>query len=277
MPQDPFVIATKTESSEVHIFDYKNHPARPPIGGTSTPDLRLTGHHGHEGYGLSWSTINRGFLLSGSSDAKICLWDIDQAPLNKSRMDALLTFEAHQGIIEDVAWHLNHCYLFGSCGVDRYLRIYDLRSPCFTSPAQSIIAHHSAVNCLSFNPLNEWLVATGSDDHTVKFFDLRKLVRPLHTFDNHNDMLVKVEWSPHRENILASCCCDGRVMIWDTHGIGREESEGGTAELLHIHAGHSDAVADISWNPTEDGMIASVSLDSTLQVWKMADYVYSDY
>ena len=41
------------------------------------------------------------------------------------------------------------------------------------------------VNCLAFNPLNEWIVATGSTDKTVKLFDLRRLSNALHSFDGH--------------------------------------------------------------------------------------------
>lgn len=41
------------------------------------------------------------------------------------------------------------------------------------------------VNCLAFNPFNEWVVATGSTDKTVKLFDLRKIDKSLHTFDCH--------------------------------------------------------------------------------------------
>ncbi|KAJ0508993.1 putative transcription factor WD40-like family [Helianthus annuus] len=276
MPQDPFVIATKTISSEVHVFDYKNHPARPPIGGRSNPDLRLTGHC-REGFGLSWSKINRGFLLSGSDDEKICLWDINQVPLNKAIIGALQTFKVHEGSVEDVAWHLKHCYLFGSCGRDGYLHIFDLRTPCFTRPARSIIAHQRGINCLSFNPFNEWLVATGSPDNTVKCFDLRKLAGPLHTFNQHRDEVSQIGWSPHSENILASSCVGRRVMIWDTHRIGREQSAAREPpELLFTHGGHTSRVGDLSWNPTEDRMIASVSNDNTLQVWKMSDHIYSD-
>ena len=29
MPQDPFVIATKTVSAEVYVFDYSKHPSKP--------------------------------------------------------------------------------------------------------------------------------------------------------------------------------------------------------------------------------------------------------
>ena len=91
MPQNPFIIATKTVSAEVYVFDYSKHPSKPPLDGACNPDLKLRGHNS-EGYGLSWSQFKQGHLLSGSDDAQICLWDINSTPKNKA-LDALQTFK----------------------------------------------------------------------------------------------------------------------------------------------------------------------------------------
>jgi histone-binding protein RBBP4 len=91
MPQNSFIIATKTVSAEVYVFDYSKHPSKPPLDGACNPDLRLKGHNS-EGYGLSWSIFNEGHLLSGSEDAQICLWDIKANSRNKS-LDALQIFK----------------------------------------------------------------------------------------------------------------------------------------------------------------------------------------
>ena len=91
MPQNPFLIATKTVSAEVYVFDYSKHPSKPPLDGACSPDLRLRGHS-TEGYGLSWSKFKEGHLLSGSDDAQICLWDINAAPKNKS-LEAMQIFK----------------------------------------------------------------------------------------------------------------------------------------------------------------------------------------
>lgn len=40
------------------------------------PDIRLTGHE-QEGYGLAWSPFKPGYLLSGSDDQRICMWDVN--------------------------------------------------------------------------------------------------------------------------------------------------------------------------------------------------------
>lgn len=68
-------MATKTVSAEVYVFDWSKHPSKPTADGICNPDIRLTGHK-TEGYGLAWSPFLNGYLLSGSDDAQICLWDV---------------------------------------------------------------------------------------------------------------------------------------------------------------------------------------------------------
>lgn len=79
MPQNPCVIATKTPSCDVLVFDYTKHPSKPDPNGVCVPDLRLKGHQ-KEGYGLSWNPNLNGHLLSASDDHTICLWDINATP-----------------------------------------------------------------------------------------------------------------------------------------------------------------------------------------------------
>ena len=79
MPQNPCVIATKTPSSDVLVFDYTKHASKPDPSGKCQPDLKLRGHQ-KEGYGLSWNPNLNGHLLSASDDHTICLWDINATP-----------------------------------------------------------------------------------------------------------------------------------------------------------------------------------------------------
>ena len=44
MPQNPCVIATKTPTSDVLVFDYTKHASKPDPSGKCQPDLRLRGH-----------------------------------------------------------------------------------------------------------------------------------------------------------------------------------------------------------------------------------------
>ncbi|RLN36279.1 WD-40 repeat protein MSI1 [Panicum miliaceum] len=271
MPQRPFTVATKTCLDEVHVY----HLGDGDGSGKSGADVVLRGHDA-EGYGLAWSPMKEGWLLSGSYDKKICLWDLasgNGAPV----LDAHQVFEAHEDLVEDVAWHLKDENIFGSVGDDCKLMMWDLRT---NKPEQSVAAHQKEVNSLSFNPFNEWILATASGDATVKLFDMRKLSRSLHTFDSHEGEVFQVEWNPNLATVLASSAADKRVMIWDVNRIGDEQSEedadDGPPELLFVHGGHTAKISELSWNPSEKWVVASVGEDNILQIWEMAESIYCD-
>ena len=103
MPQNPCVIATKTPSSDVLVFDYTKHPSKPDPSGKCHPDLKLRGHQ-KEGYGLSWNPNLNGHLLSASDDHTICLWDINATPKENKIIDAktIFTGENESSVIKTV-------------------------------------------------------------------------------------------------------------------------------------------------------------------------------
>jgi histone-binding protein RBBP4 len=165
-------------------------------------------------------------------------------------------------------------------GDDRQLLVWDTRTSTSEKPLHAIEAHQAEVNCLAFNPKNEWVLATGSADRTVALYDLRKLSKCLHSFVNHTEEVFQIGWSPNNETILASCGADRRLMVWDLSRIGEEQTpedaEDGPPELLFIHGGHTSKISDFSWNKQEDFLIASVAEDNILQIWQMAENIYHD-
>uniref|UniRef100_A0A914DZC2 Probable histone-binding protein lin-53 n=1 Tax=Acrobeloides nanus TaxID=290746 RepID=A0A914DZC2_9BILA len=279
MPQNPVIIATKSPSSEVFIFDYTKHPSIPNPDNQCKPQLRLRGHN-KEGYGLSWNSNQSGYLLSASDDTTVCLWDIQAAAPHSNFLDAKSIFTGHNAVVEDVAWHVLHDSVFGSVGDDHKLMIWDTRNNSTSKPAHTVEAHAAEVNCLSFNPYSEFILATGSADKTVALWDLRNLKLKLHSFESHKDEIFQVQWSPHNETILASSGTDRRLHIWDLSKIGEEQTaedaEDGPPELLFIHGGHTAKISDFSWNPNEPWVVCSVSEDNIMQIWQMADNIYNE-
>jgi len=279
-PQSPFLIATKTVSAAVYVFDYSKHPSK-PAKGPCAPDLLLKGHS-KEGYGLAWSPLVAGTLLSGSDDTTICTWDVGAGAGRSSRsLDATGVYKGHAGVVEDVAWHAQHPARFGSVGDDRALMLWDARAG---GGADARVAHvpnaHSAeVNCLAFNPANEHLLATGSSDHSVALFDARRLGARLATFSGHTEEVFALAWSPKHATVLGSCGADRRLCVWDLARIGAEQAaedaEDGPPELLFIHGGHTSKISDFAWNPNDDWVVASVAEDNILQVWQMAEEIYA--
>ena len=263
------IIATKTQSGEIHIFDYLKHPGKPTDMQTK-PELKLTGHT-KEGFGLCWSALKEGFLLSGSDDHRICLWDINVCngcnPLMK-------TIEKHKSVVEDVSWSKQLRNVFVSCGDDHKMMIWDIRKD---EPTHIVEAHVQEVNSVDCNPFNEYLILTSSNDKTCALWDIRNLNKKLHVFKNHKNDVIAARWNPRIMSLFASFSSDRRVNIWDLSQIGLtvpELDEDGPSELLFTHGGHTSRISDMDWNPNEELMCISVSDDNIVQVWEMAGYLY---
>ncbi|KAG1663769.1 hypothetical protein FOA52_011820 [Chlamydomonas sp. UWO 241] len=278
MPQNPFLIATKAVSADVYVFDYSKHPSKPAADGVCRPNLVLKGHHA-EGYGLAWSPLNPGHLLSGSDDTQICMWDIQANPAKASTLQAQSIYAAHTDVVDDVAWHCHHADIFGSVGDDKRLILWDVRKPPGSAIMIQAQAHEREVNCIAFNPHNPNILATGSADKTVALHDWRNLSQRLHVLDAHTDEVLQIGWSPKNETILASSSTDRRVNIWDLSRIGAQrsagEAEDGPPELMFVHAGHTTKVSDFAWSPNDDWVCASVAEDNILQIWQIQSNVYT--
>mmetsp|Transcript_48148 Transcript_48148/g.109409 ORF Transcript_48148/g.109409 Transcript_48148/m.109409 type:complete len:355 (+) Transcript_48148:5-1069(+) len=283
MPQNPWVVATKSPSADVLVFDVSKHPSLPAENGVCTPQFRCTGHES-EGYGLSWSPLKEWHLLSGSDDHQVCFWDLREAASSGNTGSVSVAATAirrgHTDVVEDVQWHCHNEELFGSVGDDKQLLIWDLREPADTTSSAVKEAHSGDVNCLSFSKFDPYLLATGSSDKTVKLWDLRNLNGPLHVLEGHQGDVFQINWTPFNETILASCGADRRVHVWDISRIGEEQSpedsEDGPPELLFIHGGHTSKVSDFCWNDNDPWTVCSVSEDNILQVWQMGENIYSD-
>ena len=182
MPQNHFIVATRGPSAEVYVWDMSKHPSFPAENSPFAPQGVCVGHT-KEGYGLCWSphASQTGYLLSGSEDTTLCLWNIESV-LGKNassqpgtQISALSTFKGHTDVVEDVDWHPKDPNMIGSVGDDRTVRLWDVRNPD-KGPTQMISnAHDKDVNCISFNPEKEFLFATGSADKTVAIWDMRNL------------------------------------------------------------------------------------------------------
>lgn len=61
--------------------------------------------------------------------------------------------QGHVGVVEDVAWHVQHEYLFGSVGDDRQLLIWDTRTSTTDKPLHAVEAHQAEVGFLLVAPI----------------------------------------------------------------------------------------------------------------------------
>lgn len=182
-PQENQLIATKTISGEVHVFNYFKHPSK-PLDNKPIPDMRLHGHS-KEGFGLSWNPNQKGYIVSSGDDHLICIWEITGQ--SSGSIQPLIKYTQHQNVVGDVCWHKYHPYIFGSVDDDKNFALWDVRK---SKPLAIKEAHKAEIYCIDFNPLNEFLFATGSKDKTACVWDLRNIAQPIGVIDYCHDEVI---------------------------------------------------------------------------------------
>ena len=274
-PKNPFIIATKTTSGDVLLFDYSKHPSRPNTEGVVLPQATLRGHSA-EGYALDWSGDHQ--LASGADDNLVCVWDTRNGSTNLP----YLTLTGHSKPVEAVSYNRVNQSTLLTVGDDRKILLWDLRQGGAAPVQQRLNGHEGDINAGSWSLHTEFLFATAGGDKVVNLWDARRLDDPIYSLEGggHTGEITNVNWAPFAEHVLASSGVDRRIIAWDLSRIGdeltSEESADGPPEVLFMHAGHTGRVNDFSWNPNDvDWNIASVADDNILQVWTIGENVWN--
>ncbi|PHH63765.1 hypothetical protein CDD81_5530 [Ophiocordyceps australis] len=276
-PQNPNIIATLCIDGKILVFDRTKHPIQPATPGKIIPEFELVGHKS-EGFGLSWNPHEHGCLASGSEDKTMCLWDLKTLEGESTILRPARRYTHHTQVVNDVQYHPIAKSFIGSVSDDQTLQIVDVRFP-ETNKAALVAkgGHLDAINALAFHPTAEVLVATASADKTIGIWDLRNVREKVHTLEGHQDAVTSLEWHPSEQSILGSGSYDRRIIFWDLARIGEEQlpddQEDGPPELLFMHGGHTNHLADFSWNCNEPWLVASAAEDNLLQIWKVAESI----
>ncbi|EEQ41554.1 putative histone acetyltransferase type B subunit [Clavispora lusitaniae] len=271
MPQDANIVATINGSGELDFADLN-----------AGKSIAHVSPHTENGYGLSWNASRKGYLLSSSDDKSVVLTDFNTLDKNDGRV---FRSEVHTDIVNDVKWHAFDENVFGSVSDDEKMLLFDTRSPekavsCYSSVGSK------GINSLAFSPFSKNLLAIGDTNSNINLLDLRKLSsiskggEALHTMMGHGDAITCLEFSPHKDGIIASGSQDRRVIIWDLSKIGeeqvQEDAEDGCPEIFMMHAGHTGAVTDLSWCPFVDWTLASVADDNIVHLWEISKSLVED-
>lgn len=127
--------------------------------------------------------------------------------------------------------------------------------------------HTAPVLDTDWNPFDDHLIASGSDDGKVFLWRVPQDftlfsdaegpvdVAPYCKLTGHSRKVGQVLFNPAAENILASASGDYTIKLWD---IGKESS--------HLLLKHKDIVQSLSWS-ANGAMLATTSRDKKLRVW----------
>jgi len=162
----------------------------------------LTGHYGS----VRSLTITPGFIISGSSDRTVKYW-------SRTTGECIRTINDHTGWVLAVASYTypDGSFLFASGSYDWTIKLYDDNNSSL-SCIRTLRDHTNSVRSLSFN-LYGSLLASGSDDKTIKIWDVSS-GKCLQTLSRqHTDRIHSVLFSPD-ESRLVSGSDDKTICIW---------------------------------------------------------------
>ncbi|KAH7396282.1 WD40-repeat-containing domain protein [Pyrenochaeta sp. MPI-SDFR-AT-0127] len=182
----------------------------------TTPVAKLTGHNGIV-HAVAYSSGSQSYILTGSSDRTIRLYNPQKAPPSSS---APLTSSAYPpGLVNKYTAHgyevlsidVNEANdRFVSTGGDKTVFLWDVQT---AQTARRWTGHAGRVNRGVFGGDGDSVIATGSFDGTVKIWDVKSnAYKPIMTLDDAKDSITDI--SVHDSDILASSV-DGRVRSYD--------------------------------------------------------------
>lgn len=161
---------------------------------------------------------------------------------------------------------------------------------CVQQMERRFTEHTRTVNRVAWKPYEADILLSGSQDGSVKVWDIRKhgsnggsgssgqigLRKSLGSAGSSSssssvstfhcqggDEVRDVRFSSHYPNYFAAGTDSGSVFVWD---MRRQD-----APLKHISAAHRGLVLSIDWHPTNRSLLASAGRDRVIKVWDLND------
>ncbi|KAI2800646.1 hypothetical protein RDWZM_009037 [Blomia tropicalis] len=185
---------------------------------------------------FSWSPHFNGNLLCLVSNNNIYSKDL------RSANSAWNIPQAHSQTVRDIDFNPNSQYYIASCGDDCEVKFWDIRN--VTKPALKMLHHSHWLWSVRYNSFHDHLVLTSSSDGNVNLLrastiasqpyghliedeldeediNIKEMLSAkqklqdglIVKFQDHEDSVYSIEWSPNDPWLFASLSYDGRFII----------------------------------------------------------------
>ena len=167
---------------------------------------------------LSLEANLENLLLTGESNGKVCLYNIEQFQFGDSKQTAsnIKRKQLSNASISSIDWYPNDsgCFIFSSfnhrvvfCDTENFqdVEYFDMKSPVYKSKFHS----------------NGVLVGACLLNGMINLCDLRS-GDCANSFSGHSSAATCLDWSPISDYTFTSSSKDGKILMWDIRKSGRD-------------------------------------------------------
>ncbi|KAJ3128782.1 DDB1- and CUL4-associated factor 13 [Nowakowskiella sp. JEL0407] len=181
-----------------------------------------------------------------TSSVKVDVWD-------HSRAVPITSLSWGAETVTTVKMNQTETSILASCGTDRTIILYDLRT---SMPIKKNILT-MASNAIAWNPMEAFNFTVANEDHNLYTFDMRKMDRAVNVLKDHVSAVLDVDYSPTGTQIVSGSY-DHTVRIFNSR-------EGSSRDIYHTE--RMQRVFCVKFSMDEK-FVFSGSDDGNLRVWK---------
>lgn len=201
---------------------------------------------------LSWNLSDAGKVAASYSNG-----DASVLQLTESNLEVLSTFHCHGFEVWALAWDPFQQHILYTGGDDCILKAWDART---SEPTRTIRKHTMGVTAILPHTKLDHLLASGSYDETVFFWDTRTMRVPLSQAAVGGGVW-RLKWSPYDPELLAVAAMHGGACIL------RYSFDSQTSKLLDKFTNHESMVYGIDW-ADKNTLVSCSFYDQSLRLWK---------
>ena len=242
-----------------------------------------------------WYPVDTGVFLSSDSQGNILLWDTNSfipvssvkktlvddrnnvsSPCSIASMDLPQRNSAHMllaiGCVRNGGKNYDHDNSMPKSLLqvdDRVVYLCDIRSGSMT---HTLVGHgNGGVSCVQWNPMHDYILASGSRDNTIKLWDIRKSGSGacIATLDRENRIEQEVYFRSFRDNNEDEDGCNiqqTKIKRKKTSRKSYAPSDYSQVENCSFVQSHAGPVCNLKYTP-DGNHIVSVSNADGMKLW----------
>ncbi|SPQ97791.1 unnamed protein product (mitochondrion) [Plasmodiophora brassicae] len=204
-------------------------------------------HHSKACYRVAWNTRNPTQIVSTSSDCTAVIFNPD---------GHVMHVLPHPAAVYGCDFsQFNENLLVTGCH-DGIVRVFDLTLSTFNA-LHELRGHRERVFNTVWSPLLKDTVASGSDDKTIRIWNLSAKTSVV--LEGHHDKVRALVWNTEIPFLLVSGSWDSTIRVWDTR----------TQTCMTVIQDHQADIYGLATHAARPFTFASSSRDTSLRFWDL--------